>query len=57
MERITYWDEEARSYLLQEKYKGDVLTERDLINIIGEYETEEEKLKEINKILKKGIAI
>lgn len=57
MERITYWDEEVGSYLLQEKYKGDVLTERDLINIIGEYETEEEKLKEINKILKKGIAI
>lgn len=32
----TYWDEELRSYLLTEE--GKKLTERDMINIIGNLE-------------------
>ena len=33
MERITYYDNELGSFLLNERFKE--LTERDLINIIG----------------------
>ena len=35
MKRITEWNEELGSFLLDEKFKGEKLSERDLINYIG----------------------
>ena len=42
--RVTEWDEELCSYVLKEKFKGDKLTERDLINLLGDLEDFEEKV-------------
>ena len=38
MKRVTEWDEELGSFILTEEYKGDKLSERDLINYIGKLE-------------------
>lgn len=35
MKRVTEWDEELGSFILTEEYKGDKLSERDLINYRG----------------------